>query len=127
MTHDSCPQPMTRAHLFAIIWTLGILAACSIPGKDLPDIDLFSFDKIAHFVVFAGFGWLWMRALQGPSLRRTGYVLASGLAYAALTEVYQGLLPYDRSPDPYDALANALGLLTAVLLYRLVIPERTKT
>ena len=29
--------------------------------------------------------------------RRTGYVLAFGLAYAALTEVYQGLLPFDRT------------------------------
>lgn len=115
---------MTRAHLFAILWTLGILAACSIPGKDLPEIDIFSFDKIAHFTVFAGFGWLWMRALQGPLPRRTAYVLASGLAYAALTEVYQGLLPYDRTPDPLDALANALGLLTAVLLYRVFQRKR---
>ncbi len=113
-------QTMTRSHVFAIIWTLGILAACSIPGKDLPDISFYSFDKIAHFVVFAGFGWLWMGALESPPTRRTGYVLASGLAYAALTEVYQGLLPYDRTPDLNDALANALGLLTAVLIYRLL-------
>ncbi len=118
---------MTRSHLFALVWTLGILAACSIPGKDLPDINLASFDKIAHFVVFAGFGWLWMRVLQGSLSRRTGYVLASGLAYAALTEVYQGLLPFDRTPDPNDALANALGLLTAVLIYRLLHRETVKT
>lgn len=115
---------MTRAHLFAIVWTLGILAACSIPGKDLPDLNLVSFDKVAHFIVFAGFGWLWMRALQGPGGRRTAYVVGFGLAYAALTEVYQGLLPFDRTPDPYDALANAFGLLTAVLLFRLLKRKR---
>ena len=118
---------MTRIHLVAIVWTLGILAACSIPGQDLPEIDFFSFDKIAHFTVFAGFGWLWMWALQGPLPHRTGYVLGAGLAYAALTELYQGLLPYDRTPDPYDALANALGLLAAVLLYRLLKRERVET
>lgn len=109
---------MTRAHLFAILWTIGILAACSIPGRDLPRVDIVSFDKFAHFVVFAGFGWLWMHALASPMKRRTAYVLAFGLAYAGLTEVYQGLLPFDRTPDLQDALANALGLLAAVLLYR---------
>ena len=111
---------MTRYHFLAILWTLGILAACSIPGKDLPDINVVSFDKFAHFGVFAGFGWLWMRALQGPLSHRTKCVLAAGLAYAALTEIYQGLLPFDRTPDPIDALANTLGLLTAVLIYRLL-------
>lgn len=111
---------MTRSHLLAIVWTLGILAACSVPGKDLPEISFYSFDKIAHFAIFAGFGWFWMAALQNLLTRRTAYVLVSGLAYAALTEVYQGLLPFDRTPDPYDALANALGLLTAVLVYRLL-------
>ena len=109
----------TRAHLLALIWTLGILAACSIPGSDLPKVNIVSFDKAAHFVVFAGFGWLWAAALRGTLARKTGRVLAGGLAYAVLTEIYQGFLPFDRTPDPMDALANALGLLTAVLLYRL--------
>ena len=108
---------MTR-RLVAIVWTLGILAACSIPGRDLPEVDIVSFDKVAHFVIFAGFGWLWMWALQSPMPRRTAVVLVAGLAYAGLTEVYQGLLPFERSADPFDALANALGLLAAVLLYR---------
>ncbi len=107
----------TRAHLLAFVWTVGILAACSIPGRDLPKVDIVSFDKMAHFAVFAGFGWLWMRALRGPMPGRTWWVLATGLAYAVLTEIYQGFLPFERTPDPLDALANALGLLAAVLLY----------
>ncbi len=110
---------MTRAHLLAIAWTLGILAACTIPGSDLPKINIVSFDKAAHFVVFAGYGWLWMWALRGTLIRKTWRVLASGLAYAVLTEIYQGFLPFDRSPDPKDALANTLGLLAAVLVYRM--------
>ena len=95
---------MTRAHLLAIVWTLGILAACTIPGSDLPKINIVSFDKAAHFVVFAGFGWLWMWALR-ETPRRTWRVLAFGLAYAVLTEIYQGFLPF--------------GLLAAVLVYRM--------
>ena len=111
-------NPMTRFHLLAVLWTLGILAACSIPGKDLPSIDIVSFDKFAHFFVFAGFGLLWMHALRNKPGRQIVLVLGFGLAYAALTEAYQGMLPFDRTPDPIDALANTLGLLTAIFLYR---------
>ena len=111
---------MTRAHLIAFFWTLGILAACSIPGRDLPEVDIASLDKLVHFVVFAGFGWLWMHALRAETPARTALVVVAGLVYAGLTDVYQGLLPFDRTPDPFDALANASGLLVAVLLYHLL-------
>jgi VanZ family protein len=104
----------------AWLWTTGILVACSLPGQSLPDITLFRFDKLIHFALFAGFGWLWMAALRQPLARRAGVVLAAGLAYAVLTEPYQGLLPFERAPDPYDALANALGLGAGVLAFRLL-------
>lgn len=101
----------------AVAWTLAILAACSIPGRSIPDVALFSFDKLAHFVLFAGFGWLWMAALPGSLRRRTAGVALAGIAFGILTEFYQGLLPFEREPDPYDALADAAGVLCAVLLF----------
>ena len=47
----------------AVGWTVVILALCSIPGGDLPEVRIMSADKIAHFGMFAAFGWLWMLAL----------------------------------------------------------------
>ena len=38
----SLQMTFTRAHLLAIAWTLGILAACTIPGSDLPKINIVS-------------------------------------------------------------------------------------
>lgn len=102
----------------AILWTLGILAACSIPGRDLPRLDLLEIDKLAHFSIFAGLGWLWMAALRTPREVRTARVLVAGFCYAVLTEIYQGFLPFERTPDPLDALANAAGLSVSVWLYR---------
>jgi len=104
-------------YLWATLWTLAILAACSIPGEDLPDIDLFSFDKVAHFGVFALFGWLWMYAAGLPLRARAIRVLAAGIVYGILTELYQGQLPWERTPDVYDALADALGTVAGVLFY----------
>lgn len=101
----------------AVLWTLVILAACSIPGQDLPDIEFFSVDKVAHFSVFTGFGWLWMYASRAPLRTRVIRVLAAGIAYGILTEIYQGSLPWDRTPDVYDALADAAGTIAGVLVF----------
>jgi len=93
------------------------MAACSLPGADIPDISLFEFDKLAHFFMFAVLGWVWMYALLSPLRRRIVTILAGGIAYAFLTEVYQGFLPFDRQPDILDALANTGGLVLSVALF----------
>lgn len=102
----------------AIGWTLVILALFTIPGSSLPkDSSLLEFDKLAHFGLFVIFGVCWMWALNQPLKRRVVTVLVAGIAYAWLTEVYQGLLPFERTPDVYDAIANTAGLLVAVFGY----------
>ncbi len=111
---------MNRAYVLAIGWTLGILAACSIPGSDLPDLnlDLLRLDKVVHFLLFLGLGWLWLRAVPRTHRYRFALVIGLGTLYAVGTEVYQGLLPWDRTPDPMDAVANMAGLLTAAGVQR---------
>lgn len=98
----------------AVVWTMAILALCSIPGRDLPEVDIISIDKIGHFAMFAGFGWLWMRALPRRTRRSVAVVFVAGLAYAILTEVYQGVIPIGREPDLWDAVANAAGLIVGI-------------
>ena len=118
---------MTRTayRALAILWSLGIIVAYSLPGSTLPaGPELLGWDKIAHFGLFAGFGFLWMRVLhprRGTSRatvpKRMIVFLLVSLLLAVSGEVYQSLLP-ERTPDPYDALANALGVSAAVLLFR---------
>ena len=104
-------RPTSRQ--LAIGWVLLILTACTIPGDSLPSVTLWSFDKLIHFTLFAVLGWLCSHAWPG----RVGWVGLAGLAYAGLTEVYQGLIPFGRTPDLYDALANTLGLLAGLAVY----------
>jgi len=110
----------------AILWSLGIVVAYSLPGSALPaPPDLIGWDKVAHFGLFAGFGFLWMRVLhplrdgdpRATVPRRMLGFLAISLCLAAGGEVYQSFLP-ERTPDPYDAIANALGVCTTVFLFR---------
>ncbi len=107
----------------ALGWTLAILVACSWPGDSLPSSGLFQFDKLAHLGMFAGFGLLWMHALTLPLSKRTGLVFLIGTAYAILTELYQAWLPFERSAEVLDALANVIGLSLALLLYRWLAPR----
>jgi hypothetical protein len=113
----------------ALLWTGGIIVACSLPATSLSSVQpALSADKAIHFFLFAGFGLLWMRVLCPPSaatasrLRRYGiHLLGWGSLFAVGTEVYQHLLPIQRTGDPYDALADGGGLLAAVLLYAVLV------
>lgn len=102
--------------VLAILWTLIILAGLLAPGDYFPS-GAFSFDKLIHFALFAGFAGLWMIALSGTLPRASLYVFLLGLAYGILTEVGQAMTDGGRSGDPYDALANTLGVLTGVAAY----------
>lgn len=97
---------MTRPTALALGWSLVILVACSVPGNEIPDAALLSFDKVGHVLLFLGFGWLWMRAVPD----RLGVVVIAGAVYAIGTEVWQAMLPLNRSGDPYDAIADGVGL-----------------
>ena len=77
-------------------------------------------DKIVHGVLFAAL------ALTSR-LAAVGVVpLVIGLAaYAGASEVLQGVLPIDRDADPFDALADLVGVAVGVLA-AFVVPLGSK-
>ena len=93
----------------AALWSLAILAGCTIPGDALRSMYIFTPDKLYHIAAFAGYALLWMRA--GVRLRT---IIATGLLFGVFIEVWQHTLPIGRSADPYDALADAIGLALGV-------------
>lgn len=121
------PSLNTRHYrILAVLWAVGILVACSLPTDTLPEVQsALSPDKIVHVGLFAVFGILWMRGSCPPNdgvgtsclVRRGGALLLVGGLFAGGTEVYQRLIPIQRLGDPYDALANVLGLLLALGIY----------
>ncbi|MEX0747903.1 MAG: VanZ family protein [Rhodothermales bacterium] len=109
----------------ALAWTLLIIILCSLPGASLPDVNIFSADKLGHFGMFAVLSWLWMFSTKMPFEARSWRVIVLGLALAGLTEVYQGLFVPGREPEVLDVLANAAGLLAGVWAFR-VLKDRKK-
>jgi hypothetical protein len=78
-------------------------------------------DKIVHALVFGLVMWTGVRA--GIPARPW---LAVSLAHGVLSEVLQGALLPNRSGDPWDAVADAVGLLLATRLYALLSPHVTR-
>ena len=111
--------------LLATLWTLGILVALALPTGSMPETQATNIDKIVHLGLFAGFGGLWLRGLCPPDIeglpacfrRRGGLFFVGGLLFAVGMEAYQYLLPVRRMVDPYDVMANLLGLVVAFVGY----------
>ena len=101
---------LRRPLVQALLWTLGILIAVTVPASTVPtgppDIGI---DKIAHLVMFGGFGALWTRVLT-PPWRMLWVVGGLGLVLAAGTELLQHFALTTRQGSLYDGMANGLGL-----------------
>ena len=110
----------------ALAWTAGLLSAFLLPSSSLPSVSIPGADKVVHFGLFAGFGWLWTQAF--PSLLYPGrVVLVAGAVMVILTEAGQGLLlSLGRTADMMDGLADVLGLVAGVLaaLWKPLFPRK---
>lgn len=99
----------------AFVWTSLLLVACLMPSQWLQvnesqvHVGISHFDKLVHVVLFAGFGFLWFQAAR--SRRGLTWVLVAGVALAVFTEFGQALPIVGRDSDPFDGLADVVGLL----------------
>lgn len=120
----------TRHYLIAAaVWTAGIITALTIPAPGLPKVDpSLTLDKVAHVILFTGLAIFWMRALRPSNSqsermqwsipwRRTLAVFGGGVAFAIGSEFYQMILPFKRTADPYDAVADIAGLMVGLVAY----------
>ena len=124
-----------KYNLSGISWALFILALCGLPGNRLPDLsywNLFSFDKIVHAFLFAILVTLLIIGFKKQYLfvRLRYYSVISsvliGILYGAFTEVLQTIVFVERTGDIYDFIANAVGCLLGIILFRFWKKHRKK-
>jgi len=106
-----------------------ILLATLLPSSSMPSLsiwDLFSFDSFAHAFLFAGLSFLMIVGLTKqftyPKLRH--YAIRSSLfissMFGILIELLQHFFVYGRQGDIIDVLANTIGCLIGMLLFKLI-------
>ncbi len=115
--------PFARRHLPAILWLAALFGQSSIPGYKLPEVHLFSFDKLVHLAIYGVLGVLLVRSLEAqkrwPKLSAHPFIWAAVLAslYGITDELHQLFTP-NRSADVFDWLADTLGAVLFILALR---------
>ncbi|XLS29813.1 VanZ family protein [Flavobacteriaceae bacterium M23B6Z8] len=96
----------------------------------MPKLDLqFSFgDKLVHlifYLVLTILLYLYLRKEHQKYQKRKVLTIASvfSLIYGMIIEVLQGILPYKRSADWLDVVANSVGIVFAILIIVMVIDK----
>ncbi|MFT4061300.1 MAG: VanZ family protein [Edaphocola sp.] len=94
----------------AILWTLLILAACLVPGREVPSVSFPLIDKWVHFIIFAVFVFLWLGVFKWASAKTIFLITLSASALGYAVELLQGSgITSGRSYDPWDWLADSIG------------------
>ncbi|HRP88917.1 MAG TPA: VanZ family protein [Edaphocola sp.] len=99
------------AALCASFWAAIIFAACLIPGRDVPSLSIFQYDKLVHFGIFGILAFQILYLFKNPRPFPHGisiWILVT--IYGYLIEFLQGSgLTQGRSYDGLDALADSIG------------------
>lgn len=106
---------------FAIAWASLILILSLLPGEDLPEINLWEFDKLAHAIFYAILSFSTIAALrkQYPDWKNRFlsifFAIALCIFFGLCIEVIQGTFLESRFFDIYDLVANFIGCLLGVI------------
>ena len=98
-----------------------IFLVSSIPGQELNDFNFFPNDKVIHFTEYAVLGFITSWAFIGANdntltAGRTTLVVLLGWIFAFSDELHQYFVP-NRAADPYDLLADMIGVLAGLIFY----------
>ena len=95
---------------------------CLLPGKDIPSLTIFEYDKIVHFGIYLLLAVMmyygWKKQDSFPALHRFTFIkiLIITFSYGFLVEILQEILTADRHFDLWDAGSNSLGALAGCLM-----------
>ncbi|MDA1028949.1 MAG: VanZ family protein [Bacteroidetes bacterium] len=116
-----------RPITLALSWTLLILVLLSIPGKSVPRVAIMEFDKFIHAGLFFVLTTLWLRAVAAENVTRALVVLGCIVVFSFASEWYQEWLPFDRTADLFDAVADSIGALIGILVWAIAMVKRKKS
>lgn len=110
------------AYWAALIWAAFILLLMSLPGKDLPDFDIWAIDiedKLGHIAVFGLLAILmvWGLTKRTEHLTRKSLwaIFLIGTFYGAATEILQGIAFPSRYASVLDFVADTIGSVSGTI------------
>ena len=123
--------PPIRIYFPFVFWLILVFALSSYPKAIIPQSRYISWDKMAHVVEFAIVGYLTSRTafFSGSRFLYNGWVwiaILFGLIFAISDEYHQLHIP-GRIASPFDVIADFMGVLLGVWIFRQAIRKRKST
>ena len=115
--------------LLCLIYLFMIIFLSLSPPSQFPKIILFpGADKLIHLLMYAGLGWLIMWAFYKRNLSKPIriFLFLSVPVWGALMELMQLFMHQGRSFSWFDILANLVGAVLGVLVYKWMVVGRSK-
>ena len=115
----------------AVVWAIVIFLTSSIPASKFPNMFIFQYDKLIHISIFLVLGLLVYRALEfrksdkSFDFERALVVIFCVVVYGASDEWHQSFVP-GRIPDIWDATADTVGGILAVIIIYFVSARRMR-
>jgi VanZ family protein len=110
-------------YILLIFTTIAILLLTLMPPDNLGSHRIFRYDKLGHFMMF--FCWtfaygLFSFAKKGPEKTRILTIFFIGSLFGVTIEIAQEFMPYGRSGNINDAIADILGSMSAAILLKFI-------
>ncbi|NAS32107.1 hypothetical protein GTQ40_14060 [Flavobacteriaceae bacterium R38] len=112
--------------ILAIGWTLLLTVLSLFSISDLPKIKFNASDKLIHtlFYLVLAVVWLFYFDQKKESALKNKFIIAIGVflfIYGIVIEVLQDVLPYRRTADIKDMIANAVGILIGIFVFKIIL------
>ncbi len=110
-----------RFRVLFIIWIVVILAVSSIPDLTITSKNFTWIDKIAHFVEYGIWAFLFFMMLKQEDKIRNQkstflIIIDFGFFLALIDEIHQIFIP-GRNVQIFDFIANILGIIVVLLIF----------
>jgi len=120
---------IVRSFYPSLFWMGVIFFLSIIPGSDLPNFSfwrIFSMDKLIHAILFSILSFQLMNACirqyNHTFIRKNSVIiaLAGAIIYGGFVELYQDMYLIDRYGNWLDILANIVGAVAGVAIFRII-------
>ena len=110
-----------RLLVLSVGWTVLIIVLSLLSPNSLPktDITFKGLDKVAHFIMYFGYTFLWYLTLKkffGINKKALLYSGLTGFLLGVVLEIIQGEWIENRFFEPADLIANGFGCIFGVVL-----------
>ena len=117
-------KPRIALFIPGFFWFVLSFILLTLPGKDIPDIAFFDgiyFDKWVHIGLFGFLTFFWQYPFSIANRKSIKVMLIIAilvLAYGVAMEFVQKYFTTTRTFDVTDIMADATGVIIAILIFR---------